>query len=338
MSLSTLGTRSRSPRLQWTFGATHHLQPVLNCRPILALLLVIAGLLWLTQAWGAVATQAASVPAALTGEFKVFVPGTNELVVILEGRDRVIQLAAGKSEERQQLAHARAGDVITIQVDDAVEPENVNSIVAIQRPVSGWFRSIAMGIALVLAVGAASIALQSRPQQLAIGLDNRYSNSQTQLVAWTLALTVVYLATIFLRIFVLGPDYVGGVGITANLAALSGLSALSFGGAKTITVAKLDKQALEGGPSTKTRAERPDLLRDLFTNDKGVADLGDFQMIAITVLAVVIFLVTAFHWLHLLTLSPSVTLPDVDTSLLAGFGIGQGAYLAKKAAGRVEEG
>jgi hypothetical protein len=40
----------------------------------------------------------------------------------------------------------------------------------------------------------------------------------------------------------------------------------------------------------------------------------------------------SFHFLGKLALASPITLPDVDTALLATFGIGQGAYLFKKAA------
>jgi len=79
-------------------------------------------------------------------------------------------------------------------------------------------------------------------------------------------------------------------------------------------------------------ADNPNLLTDLVQNDEGAPDLGDFQMIAITLTAVVIYLTSTFNALASIPLQVHVSLPDVDTSLLAGFGIGQGAYLVKKAA------
>jgi len=79
----------------------------------------------------------------------------------------------------------------------------------------------------------------------------------------------------------------------------------------------------------KTPAAQPNLLTDLFQNDNKQADLGDFQMILVVVAAVLLFLISSFHFLGMLTLTPQVTLPDVDTALLSGFGLGQGAYLVK---------
>jgi hypothetical protein len=130
----------------------------------------------------------------------------------------------------------------------------------------------------------------------------------------------------------------GNVAIPAHVAALTGLSALTFGGAKIITVQKVDAAAQAGLAPAKSTALRPHLLTDLFVNDKGAADLGDFQMILITVVAVIIFMLTALHQLGTLLSAQASSLPDIDTSLLTSFGIGQGAYLVKKAALKAGDG
>ncbi|HET6195315.1 MAG TPA: hypothetical protein VFE12_06165, partial [Acetobacteraceae bacterium] len=79
-------------------------------------------------------------------------------------------------------------------------------------------------------------------------------------------------------------------------------------------------------------ATAPSLRKDLFQNDMGEVDLGDFQMILIALGAAVVWGVSCFLAMESLPFQIHVSLPDVDTSLLAGFGIGQGAYLVKKAA------
>jgi hypothetical protein len=276
-------------------------------------------------------------PAALSGVFKAYSPGTNEISIEFENSIRTMPLKDASAASRQTLLLARDGDAITVEVDDAVEPEVVNKLQTIQRPVRAYIRLIGLGGSTLVVLLAAIVATRNRPLQFLVGVDNRYSNSQTQLAIWFAVAGIVYLTTLGLRVALLGLDFVGGVGITANLVALTGLSALSFGGAKAITVSKLDALA-PGQALAKPPAASPRLLIDLFTNDSNRADLGDFQMIAITVAAVAIFAVTAFHWLGLLTISHSVTLPDVDTSLLTAFGLGQGAYLFKKAAVKVGEG
>jgi len=300
--------------------------------------LVILAASLMANASPSAATAAQSLPVALSGVFESYSPGTNEVSIILETRRRTLQLRDASAAARQSLQLARAGDKITVDVDDAVEPEIATKVEAIQRPVKKYIRLLGLGASALIVLLAAILATRSRPLQLLIGVDNRYSNSQTQLAIWFAVVAVVYIGTLILRVAILGLDFVGGIGITANLATLTGLSALSFGGAKMITVSKLDASTQSGQASAKVPAPQPRLMTDLFTNDHNRADLGDFQMIAVTFTAVAIFAVTAYHWLGFLTISRSVMLPDVDSSLLTGFGLGQGAYLLKKAAVKVGEG
>jgi hypothetical protein len=58
-------------------------------------------------------------------------------------------------------------------------------------------------------------------------------------------------------------------------------------------------------------------------------------MLAVTLVAVGMYLLLVFHFLESIEFLKTVSLPDVDTTILAGFGLGQGAYLAKKAGGDV---
>ncbi len=83
--------------------------------------------------------------------------------------------------------------------------------------------------------------------------------------------------------------------------------------------------------ATAKKSGTPNLLTDLVQNDEGTADLGDFQMIFIALVVVVTFVLAGFHFLGAIASGP-MQLPDVDTTLLSTFGIGQGAYLIKKMA------
>ncbi|MGA9868680.1 MAG: hypothetical protein WBQ75_19820 [Acetobacteraceae bacterium] len=257
-------------------------------------------------------------------------PATGAILLDIAGATTKFAVGPGLVTK---LADARKGDVIVVHEDGTT----VTAVDSITRHVSGWYRFLALGIALLCLLGAAAIATQGRPQRFMIGVDNRYSNSQSQLVLWFGAVAIVYAATVALRIVVLGWDYIGGVDMPTNLIALTGLSAFSFGGAKVVTVAKVNAAATQY-PTVRAKpsAPAPRLMADLVQNDNGQADLGDFQMILVTLVAVAIFLVTAFHFLGALELAtPTTILPDVDTGLLASFGIGQGAYLVKKAAGNL---
>jgi hypothetical protein len=152
------------------------------------------------------------------------------------------------------------------------------------------------------------------------------------------------------------------VNIPNNLLLLSGMSALTFAGAKGITASKVAAQ----GP--KPPAAKPNFFLDLTHNDGAPAvpaqptvpaqpavgnqpavaaqaavpdqpagppqfDFGDFQMLIITLIAVGTYIVLAFTFFGTIEYSKIINLPDVDTTLLATFGLGQGAYLAKKAVG-----
>jgi hypothetical protein len=233
---------------------------------------------------------------------------------------------------KEMLAKAKKNDIIKFVADDSSKPSRLNKLQEIRRAVGKGHRLVALAISLAVICSLAAVMLWRSPLAFLIGVDNRYSNSQTQLALWFTALATVYLATVALRLIYLGADYIGGVGITENLLALTGLSALSFGGAKVITTQKIQNATQPNQPVPKPAAARPNLLGDLVQNDHHQADLGDFEMILIALGAVVIFVLSAFHVLGELTLAAQVTLPDVDTTLLASFGVGHGAYLIKKAA------
>jgi hypothetical protein len=171
------------------------------------------------------------------------------------------------------------------------------------------------------------------PQKLILGEDGRFSNSKFQTVLWFSVLIVAYLATIWLRARELGGDMLGGVDIPQNLFLLSGMSALTFTAAKGITVAKIENAVAAGATNAKPAAAVARFWSDLTSNDSSHFDLGDFQMLIVTFLAVGTLLVLIFHFLGSLEARTIVHLPDVDTTILASFGIGHGAYLTKKAVG-----
>jgi hypothetical protein len=85
----------------------------------------------------------------------------------------------------------------------------------------------------------------------------------------------------------------------------------------------------------KTKAEKPNFINDLFQNDLGQFDFGDFQMIIVTLVTAILYLLLVFHSLSTIEFRHSLTIPDVDSTLLTVFGLGHGAYLAKKAGGNV---
>src|SRR5262249_14130204 len=164
------------------------------------------------------------------------------------------------------------------------------------------------------------------PSQLIIGEDNRYSNSKFQMAVWFFVLITSYIAALWMRLRSAGWDFLGGVDIPKNLLLLSGLSALTFGGAKGITASKT-----AAAPGLKTRAAAPNFFSDLTHDDAGQFDFGDFQMLVVTLIAVGTYIALILDFLGTVEYSKVISLPDVDTTILAVFGIGQGAYLTKKA-------
>lgn len=255
----------------------------------------------------------------------------------------ILKLSAGSEwkleessnvENKNKLAYAQDGDIVTVTVDNRSSPSKF-SINKVVRPYPDrWKRLRALAVAFIVILGCAAFATGWRPQKFLIGADNRYSNSHCQIVLWFTAVATVYLATVALRVCVLGSDFIGGVGISDNLLVLSGLSVLSYGGARMITLGKIDKAVAADPSSTKTKADQPNFFSDLVQDDRGNADFGDFQMILVTLAAVTLFLVSSFHALGTLELADKVMLPDVDSTILSGFGLAQAAYIVKKGASK----
>lgn len=261
---------------------------------------------------------------------------------------QTLELGAAADEVRQKLALARAGDKISLRLDSPTAPKSITKIEKISRPVGRKHRLMAMAASLLGLFLVALFFTRGKPQALILGKDQRYSNSQVQMALWFAVTATVYCATLTLRYFKLGYGFLGGIGIPENVLILSGLSAFSFGGAKVITVQKAlnaEKAAAAPAPAAGKPAATapapdpgPSLLRDLVQSYSGQYDLGDFQMLLVTLAAVVIFGVSGYHFLGSLPVEYTTSLPDIDTTLLSGFGIGQGAYLVKKAAAKLGEG
>ena len=173
------------------------------------------------------------------------------------------------------------------------------------------------------------------PLKLVIGEDGHYSNSKFQMALWFGILIITYLATVLLRAVVSHDVFLGNIGIPTNLLLLSGMSVLTFGAAKGITTSKVQAAIDSGIPSPKPSTDTPRFLFDLTHNDRNRLDFGDFQMIVVTLLAAGMYVLLVVHFLGLLEMRATISLPDVDSTILAAFGLGQGAYLTKKAVGNV---
>lgn len=184
---------------------------------------------------------------------------------------------------------------------------------------------------VLLLLGLAFLLTRGRPARLFLGEDNRYSTSKFQALMWFWVVISAYLAAVGQRVALAGWSFLGGVEIPQNLVVLSGISVLGFAASKAITTGKVEAAKTAVSPDPKPAAARP-RLGDLVSDDANRVDLGDFQIIVITLIAVVMYSAASVEFLSLIEFRKLVTLPDVDTALLALFGLGQAAYLGKKAA------
>jgi hypothetical protein len=205
-------------------------------------------------------------------------------------------------------------------------------VAPIARTPIGATAALVLGLAALIALCAALV--RGQLAWLVIGEDNRYSNSKFQMAVWFLTVLGVYLGAVLLRSAVLGLGSIGHVAVPTTVLTLSGISALTFGGAKKIVTTRIRRA---GGATrlVKPPSRRgPNLLADLVNDDSGHRpDLGDVQMLVITLIAVAVYLVQGWDWLSTKALLDAPTLPDIDGTLLGAFGLGQGAYLVKKVAG-----
>lgn len=264
------------------------------------------------------------------------------LSVLQMNAEKPDDLAVNDKTLQERVQGLKQGDVVGLEYALDEKSARVLKWVSVRAVPIGPGRRLwvllvsALGLLVVSAVFAGG-----NPFKFMVGQDGRYSNSKFQLAVWFFVLIVTYIAAVWLR-WMAGDtwaDFIGGVNIPQNLLLLSGLSAFTFGAAKGITTGKIDDARL-ANPAVDPKPAAtvpPRFPSDLLRNDQGNLDIGDFQMIVITLLAVVVYLGVVFKFLGSVELFKIVALPDVDTTILASFGLGQGAYLVKKYAGHPAE-
>lgn len=244
-----------------------------------------------------------------------------------EGPVRKISIDATLGTEAKKF---HPGDHVTIDVDG----DKLKSIAIRSVAVDAKRRFWVLGITAALCFFLTALITWWHPLKLIIGQDGRYSNSKFQMAIWFGVVIVTYIAAMYLRISHAGWD-LAGVSIPKNLLLLSGMSALTFGGAKGITTEKV-KAAKAANPTADPKPTgTASFWKNIIQNDVGAFDLGDFQMFVITIVAVSTYLTLTAHFLGSVEFWKTASLPDVDTTILGMFGLGQGAYLTKKAAGNV---
>lgn len=180
-----------------------------------------------------------------------------------------------------------------------------------------------------------------RTSTLFLGQDNRYSTSKFQAVLWFWMVLSAYLAVTAQRLIMAGPSYIGGVDIPRNLLMLSGISMLGFAASKAITASKVAAGKAEPTNNNSDGGKPPAVtakVGDLVSDDFNRTDLGDFQIVVITGVAVVVYAISVVDFMSTFQFKRSISLPEIDAVLLAIFGLGQAGYLGKKAAGETGSG
>jgi hypothetical protein len=277
-------------------------------------------------------TYSAVSDAALDGTVIEISADKSRLVVRAQSDNSTVNVPLQASKEFQPLVTAMLlGDRISATYVREKEINSVRSLEWQSTPRSSEVRCYSFLIAVFGLFVVAFLFTKGHPTSLFLGADNRYSNSKFQSVLWFWVLISAYCAIVFQRVWVCGWSYIGGVSIPQNLLILSGISALTFATAKTITVGKVE-QAAAKGEAAKPNAVAPK-GGDLINDDLDRTDLGDFQMLVIIILAVVSYGIAAVAFMQRIEFRAVITMPDIDSTLLALFGLSQAAYLGKKAAG-----
>lgn len=181
-----------------------------------------------------------------------------------------------------------------------------------------------------------------------IGADGRASTSKFQFYVFTFAFLFVFvLISTFLYIatghFVMISD------IPPHVLTAMGFSSITFVGAKAITTTQISAgKVVKAGLSADAASTNSPWMY-LVTDDDGNLDLGKFQMLIWTLLAVIIFIIGAYQIIcnllppgavHVKVLinipaqkgdgDHSGLLPDINEALMVLMGLGQGTYLGHK--------
>jgi hypothetical protein len=158
------------------------------------------------------------------------------------------------------------------------------------------------------------------------GLDNRWSTSKCQFFLWTVVAFFAYGSVLAGRIGI-GLPPTKGFYVPQNLLLAMGLSVTTVLAAKGITVGQQSTQPKDN-VDTKDAS-----IGDLVKDDGGGIDLTKVQMLGWTFIAVGAYLANVVRAVQNLAPNSPLAeqLPDIDTALMVLMGLGQGAYLVKKA-------
>jgi len=151
------------------------------------------------------------------------------------------------------------------------------------------------------------------------GYDGATSTSKLQFLLWTVAVLYAYIIIVIDAYY--NHNIVSiGLSVPQNLILAMGLSATTMLAAKGISTNYADTNTIDKSDTTKG---------GLFFDDDGYPDLAKIQLMAWTFVGIGIFLLKTLNDVVGST-GISAQLPDIDSTLLALMGIGQGSYVGKK--------
>jgi hypothetical protein len=163
------------------------------------------------------------------------------------------------------------------------------------------------------------------PLTLATGADKRLSTSKLQWLIWTVVVlfsyTAVYAERLRMHKFEVPTE------IPANVLIALGLTAGTMTVAKGITVGYLGSGKIAKDSAPAPAPGGGAVTTGVLSDDGGEPDLSKVQLIAWTLIASVVYIITTVHVIQAVELPE---LPDIDPSLVVLMGLGQGAYLGKK--------
>ncbi len=166
-------------------------------------------------------------------------------------------------------------------------------------------------------------------QRLIEGADGHPSTSKLQWFLWTVVVLFSYVMIYAAQ--AANDNFAAIANIPDNLLIAMGISSFSMVAAKGITVSQV-----QSGQVVKPQADPQNVsLGSIVQDDAGYPDLSKIQIMAWTLIAIVVYLLQVNHTVADPTLPSdgtllTLTLPDIGGSLMLLMGLGHGAYLGKK--------
>jgi hypothetical protein len=203
---------------------------------------------------------------------------------------------------------------------------------AAQKPAAGSAYFVRYGLLAVAFLWLVSFVLagDANPLALAMGLDNRLSTSKFQALLWTACVGFVYSMIYADRVITYGNvDPITDV--PQNVLFALGISVASAVGAKAITSSQV-----AADPNHKDAQAAPSYDPSALVRDDGssTASLTKVQILFWTVIAIVVYITSALHYLPVIAPCPvNCTFPDIDTTLMIFMGLGHATYLGGKLVG-----